>query len=174
MISQKNWYEKLIDTEILQGDLLYNYPILIPPLDYRKLGKQPVDIIEYDVVVMSQSCDLIAKKIDLVLLSPFFSLAEVEERYDFLRSNSGKEDLRRGNIPGYHLLNKCYIKDFEHDFLIVDFRSTFSLPLDIVLDFIKEQKERKRLLTPYREHLSQAFARFFMRVGLPIDIPAFN
>ena len=24
---------------------------------------------------------------------------------------------------------------------------------------------------PYREHLAQAFARFFMRVGLPIDIP---
>jgi hypothetical protein len=29
------------------------------------------------------------------------------------------------------------------------------------------------LLPPYREHLSQAFARFFMRVGLPVDIPPF-
>ncbi len=29
---------------------------------------------------------------------------------------------------------------------------------------------RFRLLPPYREHLSQAFARFFMRVGLPIPI----
>jgi hypothetical protein len=26
----------------------------------------------------------------------------------------------------------------------------------------------------YREHLSQAFARFFMRVGLPIDIQKFR
>jgi hypothetical protein len=33
---------------------------------------------------------------------------------------------------------------------------------------------RLRLLPPYREHLSQAFARFFMRVGLPVDIPPFN
>ncbi len=26
---------------------------------------------------------------------------------------------------------------------------------------------RVRLLSPYKEHLSQAFARYFMRVGLP-------
>ena len=31
-----------------------------------------------------------------------------------------------------------------------------------------------RLLPPYGEHLSQAFARFFMRVGLPVDIPPFK
>ena len=28
--------------------------------------------------------------------------------------------------------------------------------------------------SPYREHLAQAFARYFMRVGLPVDIPAFK
>ncbi len=33
---------------------------------------------------------------------------------------------------------------------------------------------RLRLLPPYREHLAQGFARFFMRVGLPVDIPAFR
>ena len=26
----------------------------------------------------------------------------------------------------------------------------------------------------YREHLSQSFARFFMRVGLPVNIPPFR
>ncbi len=29
---------------------------------------------------------------------------------------------------------------------------------------------RLRLLPPYREHLSQAFARFFMRVVLPVEV----
>ena len=29
-------------------------------------------------------------------------------------------------------------------------------------------------MPPHREHLSQAFARFFMRVGLPIDIAPFD
>jgi len=39
------------------------------------------------------------------------------------------------------------------------------LPLSLVV-------EKGHLLVnpPYREHLSQAFARFFMRVGLPIPI----
>ena len=35
------------------------------------------------------------------------------------------------------------------------------------------QKPSLRLLSPYREHLAQALARFYMRVGLPVDIPAF-
>jgi len=36
-----------------------------------------------------------------------------------------------------------------------------------------ENGETLRLLSPYKEHLSQSFARFFMRVGLPIDIDPF-
>jgi hypothetical protein len=173
MTKNKQWYEIARDENILQGELLYNCPIIMPPSNYRDLRKVKSDILEYDIVVMSQSCDLILKKIDLVLLSPFYPLSEVADKYQFLNDNKGKEHLRRGNVPGYHLLNKCYIEGFENDFLIVDFRSTFSLPINIVLEFVKEQKERKRLLPPYREHLSQAFARFFMRVGLPIDIPQF-
>ena len=31
-------------------------------------------------------------------------------------------------------------------------------------------RERPRLLSRYREHLSQAFARYFMRVGLPVPV----
>jgi len=30
-----------------------------------------------------------------------------------------------------------------------------------------------RMLSPYREHLAQGFARYFMRVGLPHDAKAF-
>ena len=33
---------------------------------------------------------------------------------------------------------------------------------------------RHRLNSPYLEHLSQSFARFFMRVGLPADIPPYT
>lgn len=34
----------------------------------------------------------------------------------------------------------------------------------------RKEIEHLRLLPPYREHLSQAFARYFMRVGLPQDL----
>ena len=89
-------------------------------------------------------------------------------------SYKGKEELRKGNIPGYFLLNKAIKEEFETDYLIVDFRSVFSIPFEFLLDFTKNEPQRLRLLPQYREHLSQAFARFFMRVGLPVDIPPFK
>jgi hypothetical protein len=52
---------------------------------------------------------------------------------------------------------------------VVDFRNVFSLPFDFLKSYCAEG-ERLRLLPPYREHLSQAFARFFMRVGLPVPV----
>jgi hypothetical protein len=57
---------------------------------------------------------------------------------------------------------------------IVDFRRVFSLPLTFVRQRAPRTGDRLRLLPPYREHLSQAFARYFMRVGLPQDIPSFR
>ncbi len=42
---------------------------------------------------------------------------------------------------------------------------------DFLESLLKQRGQpRLRLLPPYREHLSQAFARFFMRVGLPVQV----
>ena len=93
---------------------------------------------------------------------------------DRMSSNENWEKARKGQLPGFHLINRCDIEDFIRDFRVVDFRRTHSLPLDFVRIMASQSGERIRLLPPYREHLSQAFARFFMRVGLPIDIPQFR
>jgi len=58
--------------------------------------------------------------------------------------------------------------------MVVDFRHSYSLPFTLINDISGKLGKRLRLLPPYREHLSQAYARFFMRVGLPIDIPKFK
>ena len=58
--------------------------------------------------------------------------------------------------------------------LVADFREIFSLPLDYVARLADEAGERNRLRSPYLEHFSQAFARLFMRVGLPSDIRPFR
>ncbi|MEK7846207.1 MAG: hypothetical protein AAB257_04505 [Nitrospinota bacterium] len=92
----------------------------------------------------------------------------------FFTSKNGKETLRQGNVPGYHLLNRCEINEMERDFMVVDFRSVYSIPFPLINEIKDKQQKRLRLLPPYREHLSQAFARFFMRVGLPVDIPSFK
>jgi len=168
------WYEVVdADEPLLQGDFIKSCPVVIPPPQITS-GKVDVDVIEYDVVVMSQSCDLIQRKLDLVLVCPIWPLSEFEERSGFFKSKKGKEALRRGNVPGYHLLNKCEIDGFETDYLVVDFRSVYSVPFDFIMELVEKRGKRLRLLPPYREHLSQAFARFFMRVGLPVDIPPFE
>jgi len=171
------WYEIVESYEsVLQGDLLLSCPVFVPaPGAILKEDETlPFEIVEYDVIVMSQSCDLIQKKIDLVLVCPIWPLSEMEKQKDFFKKPEGKETLRHGNMPGYHLLNKCEIEGANRDYMVVDFRHSYSLPFMFINGISRKQDKRLRLLPPYREHLSQAYARFFMRVGLPIDIPKFK
>ncbi|MDP6505009.1 MAG: hypothetical protein QF886_15420, partial [Planctomycetota bacterium] len=128
---------------------------------------------ERDVVVMSQTCDMVAgrEKITEMLLCPVWRRSELTEGH--LSTAKGLESARRGNLPGFHVLASCELPDFEREIRIVDFRRIYSLPLGFMRQRAT-QADRLRLLPPYREHLSQAFARFFMRVGLPTDIPPFR
>lgn len=171
------WYEIVDNKEpVLQGDFLLSCPVFIPSTEslFKEGEATTGDIDEYDVIVMSQSCDLVAKKINLILVCPTWPLSEMEKKYDFFKKREGKETLRQGNMPGYHLLNKCEVNGMNKEYMVVDFRNTYSLPFSLINDISKRQDKRLRLLPPYREHLSQAYARFFMRVGLPIDIPKFK
>lgn len=57
---------------------------------------------------------------------------------------------------------------------MVDFHRLFTLPKVFVTHFAVDAGKRLRLRSPYREHLAQAFARYFMRVGLPHDARGFE
>jgi len=167
------WYDVVDSNEpLLQGDFISSCPVFVPTTTI-KVGTIPAEVKEYDVVVMSQSCDLIEKKIDIVLVCPVWSLSEVGQQNAYLNGYEGKEELRRGHILGYHLLDKCTLENFKSDFKVVDYRSVFGMDINHIFTLAKNVEKRLRLLPPYREHLSQAFARFFMRVGLPVDIAPF-
>lgn len=167
------WFEVVNGKKkLLQGDFIKECAIVTPP---SEISDEPeVSIVNYDIIIMSQSCDLEQRKIDLVLVCPIWPLSEFEKRSGYFKSKEGKEELRRGHLPGYHLLNKCEKNGFETDYLVVDFRNVYGVPFNFIVDLAKKRGKRLRLLPPYREHLSQAFARFFMRVGLPVDIPPFK
>jgi hypothetical protein len=57
-----------------------------------------------------------------------------------------------------------------NDYLVVDFRNVYGIHINNLKIIAKNLGDRVRLNPPYREHLSQAFARYFMRVGLPQDL----
>lgn len=50
----------------------------------------------------------------------------------------------------------------------------FVLPKPVVEAVARSAGPRLRLRSPYREYIAQAFARYFMRVGLPLDANAFE
>lgn len=183
MAHQFLWYALVnYNMPLEQGDFLDNIPIIVPTTeitdsDIDRIGSEihatrPVE--SYDVVVMTQSCDFIKLgDNDQVILCP---------RYDYLElinSPSGKKfggpdgwkKLIDGRFNGAHIINKCKLDGFELDYQIIDLKLIFSVPLAIVKRIAGKQRQRLRLLPPYREHLAQAFARQFMRVGLPIDLP---
>lgn len=80
----------------------------------------------------------------------------------------------RGRIEGLHLLASPINPGNNREALVVDFRQIYSLPYEYILKHATELGSRCRLKSPYLEHFSQAFAKLFMRVGLPSSIPPFS
>ena len=107
------------------------------------------------------------------------SHSEFEEEYEEIYIGMGKTEKEiRKNIDGiikgqqnaYHIINNYKSNEFSQDYYIVNFKDIFSVPVTVARATAHNNGKRLRLCPPYREHLSQAFARYFMRVGLPINI----
>ena len=186
------WYEQVsAATRLTQGDIVRNCPVLVwrdSPAPRLKEGqveqtlKGLADAIRVDVVVMSQACDLEHDKISNVVLCPCVTLSEYKRRWEQAMQDAGQnptdkawrrhcDDISDGFAWNLAILNACSDENVTTDHLLVDFHEVFSVPRSFLESFIKEKGEKRlRLRPPYREHLSQAFARFFMRVGLPTPV----
>ncbi len=167
------WYETVEGAVIEQGDFLLNFDVFVPRPVAADNGRIEGELKTFDLVVMTQTCDIAHGKVESLLLCPWWDLWRFVEAAKTRGENFGselRESLRRGNLPGYQLLNEVSQDDIEMGIGLVDFHEVHTAPLDQVKAFVKSAGKRPRLRPPYREHLAQAFARFFMRVGLPVDI----
>lgn len=172
------WYDELIDSEdITQGDIIYKCPIVLPNketfdaiISSKSEVDEPLDVKEAYVVVLSQACDILNDKIDSLIVCPIIGLKELVAANAYFASKDARESLRQGKEPSYHLLNSYSSETFHFPYSVVSFHHIFSLPKSYVKKAALKCGRRLRVLPPYREHLSQAFARYFMRVGLPLDI----
>lgn len=171
------WYETVEDSgELQQGDFIPNCPIVIPPSEIKENQEIEISIDLIDSIVLTQSCDLANSKLEIVLVCPYYALSTFIESLPEHQTSSTKakkrviDNLRKGYLPGYHLLDKSKFADFENDYKVVDFKNVYGIQFKLLKEITSSKSQRIRLLPPYREHLSQAFARYFMRVGLPQDI----
>ncbi len=178
--SQFEWYSKVPkESPLEQGDFINDFPIPLPPIEAIDVVTNNInesiattEVRTYDVVVLTQSCDLLTiSDPDEVILCPRHDYIEMAEKFKQFKNKDGWNKLLAGRFIGAHLINKCAIEDYEFDYQIINLKAIFPLPFSYVKKFVLKQGDRIRMLPPYREYLSQAFARQFMRIGLPIDLP---
>ena len=180
-----SWYEAVAgDAGILQGDLILDCPLMVWKSDFKLEGDginegldSGYDIVLDNVVVMTQACDLEQGKVDEVVVCSHYSLEEAKVLW--LRGQepgtSDKawkkfyEKINSGSIWNFALLNRGQVDGLITAHRIVDFHEIATVPLKF-LQAIAARGPRLRLRPPYREHLSQSFARYFMRVGLPAAV----
>lgn len=186
-----SWYTHVdAETPLTQGDLISDCPVIAwapGPLNLRgseesEVLKAATIAIQADVIVMTQSCDLENYKVDKVILCPHISISEYhkawEEEKKKLNQNPTKKawgslftDIRDGYIWNLAILNEGQSGDLKTEHRVVDFHDVYTVPRGFLESLLKQRgRPRLRLNPPYREHLSQAFARFFMRVGLPVTV----
>ncbi len=186
------WYEQVKpDIPITQGDLIENGLVVgwQPDEIIIENGEKEEDTLQgavkaqyANLIVMTQACDLEYGKVSNAVLCPYVSLSEYQKDWE-VDQKAKKQNLKSQNflklcknIKDGFLWNLAMLNDdkrdgFNLEVMIVDFHEIFTLPVSFLQSLQKERgQSRFRLLPPYREHLSQAFARYFMRVGLPTPI----
>jgi hypothetical protein len=136
-------------------------------------GAVEVSCYEYDLIVVTQSCDLVNEPYpQFVVLCPIHPMVEFETINPNFKKKQWNSVLS-GRVAGLHLLASPTDPANNREALVVNFREIYSLPHNYLMRRVSELEWHWRLRSPYREHFSQAFARYFMRVGLPSDIPRF-
>ena len=186
--SQANcWYDVVNGAEIEQGDILsdctvYMFDSIVNAneisLDQELFPEWTA--VNYDVVVLTQSCDLQAgqgkPKVQHVVLCPIEGRSRIEEAPNHVLHNKGiLRKAARGEHPGFFVISDFFSRDLpelNRDVGVVHFQQIYTLPVDLVRNHAASLGPRLRLRSPYREALSSRFASFFGRVALnnPVTI----
>jgi hypothetical protein len=165
-----DWYRPLsLDDSPAQGDQLYGVALrqVIPDPDNPE--SYVVGRYKANVIVATQSCDLEDRNVAAVEVIPIYSLTTWLK--DQPTGLNDLEAIRRGHIQSLYLLPAWPDGD------IPDSRVTRVVSLDEKRSMgwhefdAALRGQRHGLRSPYIEHFSQAVARFYMRVGLPENLP---
>lgn len=173
----KSFWRQINEETLAQGDLLPD--CLVPQFepDFGIDGTNEVHEVltsAANLIIVTQTCDLQNNKVTLVALCPIHTLSEFEEINPKFAQRGKWEEVRKGRVEGLHMLAALDDPTDNRKSLIVDFGQIFSLPFGYLTYRTHQLGVRWRLDSPFLEHFSQAFARYFMRVGLPSTIPSFK
>ena len=180
----ESWYAAISDTdELYQGDILSSccVPILLSDLPLKPEDAGTVepefDLQFVDLAVLTQTCDIENGHVDQVLLVELISyedlVKEQGEANPVVKSTEKfKKPLSEGAVNGLFLFPHR-LAEPKLPWTIADFRKLHTLPKAYLSKRAKAMGTRLRLQPPYREALSQAFARFLMRVAFDEPLTSF-
>jgi hypothetical protein len=165
-----------------QGDLLRAFPVVhvesVEVTGDTAEVRSRVELI--DGIVVTQTCDLENAKVGNLLLARVtswadFAAAQFAAGNTAVKSSTFRRNLIRGDTPPLSLLHDRK-RQPSLDWSVVDFRELHVVDRARLDAFVDQpgSRRRLRLLSPYKEHFAQAFARFYMRAGLPHDARSFE
>ena len=188
----EHWYSVIsAGGPVTQGDLVLDCPLIRWKDPAQSFGsseseteqlQRSAEAFLADAIVMTQACDLEHSKVRNVVVCPHLSLSEYKDLWECELKKHGNnptakgwrshcDDISDGLVWNLALLNCLTEGPITTEHRIVDFHEVYTVPREFLETLLQHRSvPRLRLLPPYREHLSQAFARFFMRVGLPSSI----
>jgi hypothetical protein len=182
-LTDAGWYTAVTGTGVEQGELIPDLPAPVTGgVEFQdgRPTRVSTRLEVVDALVLTQTCDLTQDKVKEVVVCAVASWEALVEA-ELARGNTAVagsafiEKLIEGAIPSLSVLHRRAARP-ELPWSVANFRRLYTIDrayLDQVL-VARRTARRLRLRSPYREHLAQAFARYFMRVGLPHDAARFR
>ena len=83
------------------------------------------------------------------------------------KENTSWKFVKQNSDPRYHYLEPFKVEDIVIPELVLDFKHYYSVPRDLFYSLKDGIEYKARLNIPFREFVSQRFAYYLSRIGLP-------
>lgn len=167
-----SWYETVQSGELEQGDLLFDLPTprVVGPVPAN--GAPTVALSRGHFIVLSQTCDLVNDKVPEVLVASVVPYSEFSQQDGNARSTAFRKSVVQGYDIAFFLLPETG-EEPTIPWSLVDFHHLRLVDKRTCHQHAGQVGQRLRLAPPYKEHFSQAFGRYMMRVALPLTAHEF-
>ncbi|HBD93577.1 MAG TPA: hypothetical protein DC057_05345 [Spirochaetia bacterium] len=174
-------------TRINQGDIFKNIPFI--EKYFENDGKFELGIIDFPhIYILTQDCDLeqnsneriknssgesskLDKYLISILVAPIYNVQHVFDgnHLEFLgitserHNSSQREKIKQNQNQRYHYIELS--DNLNLSPLVIDFKHYFSITLDTLEEKLENRECQVEAI--YRESISQRFAFYLSRIGLP-------
>src|SRR5690349_2653026 len=129
-MSIEPFWVRVNEAALRQGDYVPHCLVPVFSPDWTATGTQEVAADDYDLILLTQSCDLEQQKVRLVAACPIYSIAEFEAANPAFARKGRWNEVLKGRVEGLHLLAAPNDPANNREALVVDFREIYSLPFD--------------------------------------------